>query len=184
MDRPPLQNFDAGRNAGRVAHAGLDFVAGMNFESLPATLQAKIIFEPCLTPGLAGKCWVWQTGLNEDGYGRVDWVGLRNRMAHKVVYQLLVGAIPEGLETDHLCRVHSCVNPAHLEMVTHKENLARGFGVGVHNAARTHCCWGHEFTAENTYHVQNRRRCRPCQNIRQHAYLERKNYLDMAVAAD
>ena len=74
-------------------------------------------------------CWVWTGRLNDDGYGVLDmsWRGggPKLRSAHRLAYELLVGPIPDGLELDHLCFVRSCVNPAHLEPVTHAENLRR-----------------------------------------------------------
>lgn len=72
-----------------------------------------------------GGCWIWTRSCSPDGYG---WASLNNKtyQAHRLVYRLTVGAIPEGLVLDHLCRVRNCVNPDHLEPVTPRENLARG----------------------------------------------------------
>jgi hypothetical protein len=71
-------------------------------------------------------CWNW-TGSTDRGYGKI---GLRRGVAplyaHRVSYEFHVGPIPAGLQLDHLCRNRSCVNPAHLEPVTQRENLARG----------------------------------------------------------
>lgn len=66
-------------------------------------------------------CWIWQFNRNPKGYG--TWNG---RLAHSLVYERLVGRVPAGLELDHICRVRPCVNPAHLEIVTHTENIRRG----------------------------------------------------------
>jgi hypothetical protein len=55
-------------------------------------------------------------------------------MAHRFAYELLVGPIPEDLELDHLCRVRHCVNPAHLEPVTHLENILRGMRAAAQQA--------------------------------------------------
>lgn len=110
-------------------------------------------------------CWVWlgkpaSTGYGQIGFGYPDRT-VRN--AHRVVYELLVGEIPEGLQLDHLCRNRMCVNPAHLEPVTQRENLLRGHGIPAINAAKTHCVNGHEFTNDNTYiYGKNSRMCKIC----------------------
>ena len=69
-------------------------------------------------------CWLWVGSRQSMGYGNLSFGG-RHQLAHRVAYQLGVGAIPDGLELDHLCRVLRCVNPAHLEPVTRQENLRR-----------------------------------------------------------
>jgi len=75
--------------------------------------------------GYASACWIWQGTLNADGYGEFS-VSSKRKLAHRVIYERHRGAIPEGLDIDHLCKVHSCVNPDHLEAVTNKENIRRG----------------------------------------------------------
>lgn len=68
-------------------------------------------------------CWIWNAGLDRDGYGRFR--GKNSRLAHRFSYEHHYGAIDENLEIDHLCRNRACVNPQHLEVVEHKENMKR-----------------------------------------------------------
>lgn len=110
-------------------------------------------------------CWEWRAGKNTKGYGRFYLGGKRHIFAHRYSYELLVGPIPEGLVTDHLCRNPGCVNPAHLEPVTNRENILRGENQVAANSRKTHCIRGHEFTPENTYRPSTRpngRQCREC----------------------
>lgn len=108
-------------------------------------------------------CWIWQGGRNGKGYGAVNVAG-RVRSAHREVYGALVTPVPDELTLDHLCRVHACVNPAHLEPTTSRENTLRSPQTiaGIH-ARQTHCKHGHEFTPDNTYLYEGRRYCRTCQ---------------------
>lgn len=72
-------------------------------------------------------CWIFLGTKTPTGYGMYHAPGARqSRSAHRFMYESVHGAIPPGLELDHLCRVRACVNPAHLEPVTHTENMRRG----------------------------------------------------------
>jgi len=107
---------------------------------------------------VAGKeytgCWMWtaankgNVSLDDEGndygaFGTGNLLGTGS--AYRCSYENLVGPVPEGLELDHLCRRHPCVNPAHLEPVTRKVNMERGA-----EANRQFCPKGHEYTPENT----------------------------------
>ena len=69
-------------------------------------------------------CWIWQRGRHSRGYGMAYLDG-HTIMAHRLIWLRHRGPIPEGYELDHLCRNTSCVNPDHLEMVTHQVNMQR-----------------------------------------------------------
>lgn len=77
-----------------------------------------------VSPPNGAGCWLWTATLVR-GYGQFG-IGSRRQYAHRVAYELLVGPVPEGLQLDHLCRTPACVNPAHLDPVTCRENLLRG----------------------------------------------------------
>ena len=132
-------------------------------QMLPDRFLAKIVAYP-------HGCWIWQASTTHNGYGQF-WVGGRMVKAHRFAYEMFVGPIPEGLELDHLCRVRNCVNPAHMEPVTHAENVRRGESFSAINAGKTHCPHGHAYDAENTYVKPNGwRHCRACQRAACRAY--------------
>lgn len=73
-------------------------------------------------------CWEWTGNKIRTGYGACSKgrTGEYSALAHRRAYQMIVGPVPEGLELDHLCSRRSCINPDHLEPVTHQENIMRG----------------------------------------------------------
>lgn len=107
-----------------------------------------------------GPCWIWTKGL-ADGYGAFSIDNVQHK-AHVLSYTWIKGEIPEGWERDHLCRVRACVNPDHLEAVTHRVNVARGVSPHGRNIIKTHCPQGHEYSTENTYRYNGGRYCREC----------------------
>ena len=108
-------------------------------------------------------CWIWIGSRFPGGYGRVNVNASRKgHGAHRVLYELLVGPIPEGLELDHLCRVRECVNPKHLQPVLHRVNVWRG--ARMHR--QTHCKRGHAMTEDNHYYSGRSHCCRACVLLR------------------
>lgn len=120
----------------------------MNFldPRLPERFWSKVSPEP------NSGCWLWAAS-GSHGYGRFpflksEWLEKRGELAHRHAYKALVGPIPDGLELDHLCRVRCCVNPAHLEPVSHAENVRRG-NSGSNTRSKTHCPQGHPYEGDN-----------------------------------
>ena len=138
-------------------------------ENLPPELAVKIAVNP-----VTG-CWEWQGCRSSYGYGRVSGGDGNQKQAHRVVYTLLAGPVPDGLALDHVrargCRSRACCWPAHLEPVTQAENARRGdpasAGFAAFQRAKTHCPAGHEYTPENTFvNPRGSRECRTCKRAR------------------
>jgi len=115
-------------------------------------------------------CWLWTWRKTNKGYGIFYCKG--ERSAHRISYLHYKGLIPEGLELDHLCRKPACVNPDHLEAVTHRENILRSPIVPMAiNATVTHCPKGHPYEGYNLKVEHGSRLCRECRKE-----VDRKRY--------
>ena len=116
-------------------------------------------------------CWIWiGSKFTHSGYGRFKAQG-RDTAAHIFSWEIAHGPVPVGLELDHLCRNRICVNPGHLEPVTHRENELRGETIMARNFNKTHCDHGHELSGRNLFIRRNgRRRCQECERIYQRKY--------------
>ncbi len=128
---------------------------------LPTRFWNKVTIAP-------SGCWLWTSTKVAKGYGRfaLREQGRRRAVyAHRYAYETLIGPIPAGLQSDHLCRVRACVNPSHIEPVTGSINCLRGNPWG---RGRTHCPQGHPYDETNTYITpQGYRHCRECNYVRQ-----------------
>lgn len=112
----------------------------------------------------SGDCWEWTGTTDDNGYGIIGRGGRGggNLRAHSAVWQLLVGAIPDGMVFDHLCRNRPCVNPDHGEIVTPGENTKRGYGVSRGLGARKVCNYGHPLDGITFVNGRAIRYCKTC----------------------
>lgn len=127
-------------------------------------------------------CWLWVGAKQTDGYGCFGYEK-KVHLAHRKIYQIIKGEIEKGLELDHLCKNRNCVNPDHLEPVTHKENILRGISPSAKNKIKTHCDNGHEFTENNTMRLKRKtggeyRVCRVCARKAKNACMARKKLIN------
>ena len=103
-------------------------------------------------------CWLWTGSADPRGYGHFFPEQRKCEQAHRFSYELYRGKIPEGKEIHHICCHKSCVNPEHLEALTH---LAHHRLEG--NAVKTHCPQGHPYSGVNlVVEPKNKRACRIC----------------------
>lgn len=139
-------------------------VFGVPAPQLPAHIQRNYEVDP------ETGCWLWTRSKSKDGYG---WASLNNKtyQAHRLIWMLLVGDIPEGLVIDHLCRVRHCVNVTHMELVTPAENIRRSplTPAGMEKCLK---CGG-ELTLLRPGTKTEQRRCLPCMSDYQKRWRQR-----------
>lgn len=129
----------------------------------------------------ADGCWEWTGAITHSGYANVKVAG-KSCVAHRVLYELLVGPIPDGMMLDHechnrsdcaggtTCRHRRCVNPDHLSIVTPRGNVLSSARTKPGAQARkTHCVKGHPLSGANLYREGRRRHCRTCRAERKRA---------------
>lgn len=160
-----------------------DWVAAVKFAQadkglesvVPKVLPLDRVWENFIEEdkGHTTPCWIWQKGLDSYGYGVLSSCGKQFK-AHRIAWELTHGLIPDGLQTDHLCRTRSCIRPDHIELVTTKENVLRGEGITAKNATKTHCAAGHEFLPENTWVHKGERVCLTCKRTRNREYMRKQ----------
>lgn len=110
-------------------------------------------------------CWLWTGYIAKSGYGQIT-IHRKSWKVHRLSYSVFKSPLIPGFEIDHLCKVRHCVNPAHLEQVTKKENILRSESWSAKNKRKTHCRNGHEYTPDNTLNLKDgARRCKACNRV-------------------
>jgi len=139
---------------------------GVSMRSTQDRFEEKVSIEP------NSGCWLWTGAANAAGYGRLYvWPEGKHQKAHRISYELHVGAIPDGMFVCHRCDNPSCVNPQHLFIGTRQDNVDDMNRKGRHrNQKKTHCPKGHAFTPDNlAAHELKRsggRTCKTCERAR------------------
>jgi hypothetical protein len=118
-----------------------------------------------------GDCLEFTGALSDLGYGKVGYKG-KVYMAHRLAYQLKNGGIPTGAVICHKCDNPACINPEHLFVGTHKDNIQDMIQKG-RRKGRTRkdvCVNGHEMSGDNVYIYKtdkyNIRQCKACKKTR------------------
>src|SRR5690242_2026375 len=131
---------------------------------MPISLRERLEKKMHMEPNTG--CWLWVGAKNLQGYGRAFFDG-KLHQAHRLMFSLIVGPVPVEMELDHLCRQPACINPKHLEVVTHLENMRRA---PRWQKRITRCANGHEFDG-----IGSRQRwCRICKRANWRRWKERK----------
>lgn len=143
----------------------------------------------CVVPGLEGPCHVCRKRPQTSGYCQMNF-GKKRVLVHRWAWERVNGPIPDGLVTDHRCRVRKCFNVKHLRIVTKYVNGTENVVRPIYPPRRvkirvirppkrrrrkTHCVNGHEFTPENTKVQMSNDSwvCRECRRIRKRAEKKR-----------
>lgn len=148
-------------------------------KTLSDRLYSKIERDP-----LTG-CFNWTASKHRSGYGQIK-VSKKTLLAHRVSYQLHYGVDPLELNVCHKCDNPSCINPQHLFLGTHTDNMQDMVRKGRYNPInqhtnKTHCKNGHEFTVENTYYRaenRNHRLCKVCNKLSYNKNIEKRRAYD------
>lgn len=143
----------------------------MNLQECTPTLSMRFWSKVNKGPS----CWIWAGSVAPNGYGKMSVRSNHTMTVHRVSWVLAGRVLKSGMCLDHLCRNRLCVNPDHLELVTHRENVLRGVSSPAGNARKTMCSRGHslvsgEHVKIDTSEGRTRRRCLLCRKITNAAY--------------
>ena len=106
-------------------------------------------------------CWIWLNATGNKGYGQIKIRGHKRQSAHRASFSIFCSEPSPTNDIDHRCRNVLCVNPQHLEEVTHKINCQR------RNAIRSTCPQGHPYSGVD---ARGARRCRTCDAVASRKY--------------
>jgi hypothetical protein len=151
---------------GRIKGQPTRFIVGhTNIPRPRRSLEER--FHAKFEKGAPDECWLWQGAIKDTGYAALSRGGQGEGIvyAHRLADELDGREIPEGMVVDHLCRNRACVNPAHLEVVTHQVNIRRGEAPSIVIARTGICTRGHVIADDYEERGNGKRACRKCIRI-------------------
>lgn len=101
------------------------------------------------------ECWEWQASKNKDGYGQVT-INYKVYRAHRVSWELFNGEMPPDMEVMHKCDNPCCVNPKHLILGTHQENMTDHMNKGRHRSVTGTKHWKCKLTTDQVKYIRSR----------------------------
>lgn len=123
-------------------------------------------------------CWLWYGGTNEHGYG-IFFADGRFQKAHRLAYRWAHGDFDQSLDVLHSCDNPACVNPDHLRLGTHADNMRDMARRGRQwQQKQAHCKRGHPLTADNR--SNSSQRCLICRRASANAYYARQRAKEIA----
>lgn len=109
-------------------------------------------FWDCVDKKAPGECWPWLANKFPNGYGLLR-LGNKRALAHRVAWEICNGPIPNEMFVCHTCDLPSCVNPLHLFLGTHFENMRDMISKGRGARGESH---GHaKLTAEQVREIRS-----------------------------
>lgn len=154
-----IEAREASPNGGRKSKVEINSRCSESEVGIPQKILDRLV---------VNDCWEWVAGKNAGGYGCIYLAGKR-WLAHRLMWETLVGQIPDDQQIDHLCRNRACCNPDHLEPVTQQVNIARGAKV----KKRPECPEGHTYDVFIERRGGVERRCSRCETAKRRIRTER-----------
>ena len=142
--------YETGLDAVKDILAGNTWTDTTKGRLIPNTGRPHIPFEYRFQTSIRKEengCWTWTSCVNTYGYGETAYKG-KQYLAHRLSYEFCKGPIPEGLFVCHSCDNPACINPDHLWVGTHTDNMRDKLRKGRGNMPFGSNHWGVKLTED------------------------------------